>query len=173
MAQAHGPEHATREATLAFDRHMAPAIPRIALVDTFNRERDDSLSTARALGQSLWGVRLDTAGENVCQGAPSKGQRFWAGPGVTVEAARVVRQALDAVGHSAVNIVLSSGLGDLDKVRAMVEGEQRYGRLFEAVGVGGLYPAHFATADVVRAEGRELAKTGRHFAQNPRLEQVL
>lgn len=173
MAEAHGPEHATREAALAFHRHMDPAIPRVALVDTFNREITDTLDTAAALGSALWGIRLDTAGENVCQGAPAEGPRFEAGPGVTTGAVRAVRRALDEAGHESVNIVISSGFGDLDKVRAFAEAESRHGRLFEAVGLGGMYPARIATADVVRVNGRDLAKTGRRFRDNPRLVRVL
>ncbi|MBU1704298.1 MAG: nicotinate phosphoribosyltransferase, partial [Nanoarchaeota archaeon] len=39
----------TVEAAVAFDRYINPAVPRIILIDTFNREVDDSLATARAL----------------------------------------------------------------------------------------------------------------------------
>ncbi len=173
MAEAHGERHATREAALAFDRHIDPAVPRVALVDTFNREIADSLDTARALGSRLWGVRTDTAGENLGEGAPASGPRFEAGPGVTVGSVRALRRGLDGAGFEAVNIVVSSGFGDLDKVRAFAAAERRDGRLFEAVGLGGLYPARIATADVVRVNGRDLAKTGRRRRDNPRLARVL
>ena len=55
FAHYHGRALATREATLAFDRHIEPRAPRIALIDTFSREMDDAVDTARALGPKLWG----------------------------------------------------------------------------------------------------------------------
>ncbi|NJB68807.1 nicotinate phosphoribosyltransferase [Desulfobaculum xiamenense] len=169
-----GMERATAEATLAFDRHMDPSIARIALVDTFNREVTDSIATAEALGSRLWGVRLDTAGENLGQGGtPFDGRTHWTGNGVTVELVRNVREQLDAAGHNDVNIVLSSGFGDLEKIAAFKEGEARYGRLFESIGIGSLFPARFATADIVRIEGRDIAKAGRGLHPNPRLRRVL
>ncbi len=174
MASRVGREHATREATVAFDRHMEPDCPRIALVDTFNKEIDDTLDTAQALGNSLTAVRLDTAGEVIAQGGvPFDGRRYWTGPGVTVAGTLAVRQALDAAGFAHVDIVLSSGFGNLDKLAAFAEAEKRHGRLFSSLGIGGLYPAWFATADIVQAKGSNLAKNGREYRPNPRLVRVL
>ena len=169
-----GPQQATREATLAFDRHIEPECSRIALVDTFNREITDSLETAEALPGALWGVRLDTAGELTGQGgAADAGQPFVGGKGVTVSGTAAVRKALDAAGFGHVNIVLSSGFGNLAKVAAFAAAEGRHGRLFESLGIGGLFEAWCATADIVRVEGRALAKTGRSFRENPRLRRIL
>lgn len=174
FAHERGPEHATRQAALAFDRHIEPECARIALVDTFNREIDDSLDTARALGPRLWGVRLDTAGELLGQGAtPFDGRKHLTGAGVTVAGVRAVRRALDQAGFEHVNIVLSSGFGDLEKVAAFARAEDEDGRLFESLGVGGLFDAWCATADIVRVEGRPLAKTGRGWRENPRLRRAL
>lgn len=174
FAHAYGPERAGLEATLAFDRHMDPAIARIALVDTFNREIDEALAVAEALGPRLWGVRLDTAGENVGQGgAPFDGRSYWTGPGVTVESARAVRDALRGAGFGQTRIALSSGFGDPAKVAAFVEAEKTYGRLFDSLGVGGLFPARIATADLTRVEGKALSKTGRVFQPNPRFVRLL
>lgn len=44
----------------AFDEIMPPEVPRIALVDTFYDERIESIMAVQALGNKLWGVRLDT-----------------------------------------------------------------------------------------------------------------
>ncbi len=44
----------------AFDEVVPPSVPRIALVDTFFDERHEALLAAEALGDRLWGVRLDT-----------------------------------------------------------------------------------------------------------------
>ena len=50
----------TVEAALAFDRHVEPDVPRIVLVDTFKDEAEEALRVAHALGDRLYGVRLDT-----------------------------------------------------------------------------------------------------------------
>lgn len=173
-AHAYGKERATAEATLGFDRHIEKAAPRIALVDTFNREIDDALNTSEALGDRLYGVRLDTAGECLGQGGlPFDGRKHVTGKGVTVESVRAVRKALDDKGFSRVNIVLSSGFGDPDKLKAFCDDEKARGRLFESLGVGGLFSSRFATADIVRVEGRELAKAGRGYVENPRMVRFL
>jgi nicotinate phosphoribosyltransferase len=169
-----GPEHATREATLAFDRHIESECGRIALVDTFNHEIDDALDTARALGDRLQGVRLDTAGELMAQGGtPFDGRAFVTGQGVTVAGTLALRQALDAAGLQHVGIVLSSGFGNPAKVAAFAAAERQHGRLFDSLGIGGLFDAWCATADIVRVEGRDLAKTGRGYRANPRLQRIL
>ena len=173
FAHLQGKDRATVQTTLAFDKHMDKTVGRVALVDTFNREVDDSVATADALGERLWGVRIDTAGENLAQGALSQGPKFYAGNGVTVSAVRAIRNALDAAGHQAVNIVLSSGFGDTSKLRAFVEAEKKDGRLFESLGIGGLFPSRMVTADVVRVDGHDIAKAGRHLIPNPRLHRVL
>ncbi len=173
FAHLYGRENATVLATQAFDKHIDPAVARVALVDTFNHELDDSLATAAALGKQLQGVRIDTAGENVAQGGLPQGPEFHAGPGVTVSAVRAMRNALDAAGHQDVNIVLSSGFGAPDKLRAFVEAERKDGRLFESLGIGGLFPSRMVTADVIRVDDQEIAKAGRHITPNPRLRRVL
>lgn len=165
-----GRERATREAALAFDRHIEPECPRVALVDTFNHEIDDALDTAKALGPKLAAVRLDTAGELIGQGGLAfDGRQYWTGTGVTVAGALAVRRALDAAGFGQVGIVLSSGFGNLEKIKAFVRAEEAHGRIFESLGIGGLFHSYAATADIVRVGGADLAKTGRTYRENPRL----
>ena len=53
----------TAKVTLAFDKHMPPEAPRIALVDTFRDETEGSIIVAQAMGGRLQGVRLDTPSE--------------------------------------------------------------------------------------------------------------
>ena len=53
----------TLKAVEAFDRHIEPEVHRIALVDTFRDEAEESVRVAQALGPRLWGVRLDTPSE--------------------------------------------------------------------------------------------------------------
>lgn len=48
------------EAWKAYDEIVEEDVPRIALVDTFNDERFATMSAAEALGERLYGVRLDT-----------------------------------------------------------------------------------------------------------------
>ena len=50
----------SEEAWSLFDKYVDPSIPRIALVDTFCDERDESLRACKLLGDKLEGVRLDT-----------------------------------------------------------------------------------------------------------------
>lgn len=174
LASKVGREHATREAALAFNRHIEPECPRIALVDTFNREIDDALDTATALGDKLAAVRLDTAGELVAQGGTAAdGRPYWTGRGVTVAGTVAMRQALDAAGFPHVDIVLSSGFGSLEKLAVFAEAKRQQDRLFASLGIGGLFQSWCATADVVRVEGNDLAKAGREYHANPRLIRVL
>ena len=50
----------TVEAAVAFDRDLGPEVPRIVLVDTFKDEAEEALRVAHALGDRLYGIRLDT-----------------------------------------------------------------------------------------------------------------
>ncbi len=197
-----GKNDAVVEATKAFDRVIDPSVPRIALIDYNNKELDDSVAVAQALGEKLYAVRVDTCGENVAQGAlisdrceeaeswkkagiqlPSVGEpraKYWYGTGVTVTGVYALRKALDQHGFSNVKIVLTSGFGDSKKVEAFLEAEKQLNvRLFDALGVGGIYePCRMATMDIVAVgESPEtltpLSKVGRPYQANSRLKQVL
>ncbi len=85
----------TVEAALAFDRHVPPDVPRIVLVDTFKDEAEEALRVAHALGDRLYGVRLDT---------PSERGR------VTADLVDEVRARLDQAGFHHVKIIVSGGL---------------------------------------------------------------
>ena len=182
MAWKFGYENAVVEATLAFDRHTDPKVPRIALVDYANKEISDSVATAEALGSKLFGVRIDTCGENQAEGVvyPNNvGKKFWYGNGVTIAGVNEVRRALNKAGREDVKIILSSGFGNIEKVKSFVDAEKFYGmKLFDALGVGSVYKARFATMDVV-AVGETIdsmipmAKVGRTYNPNPNLKLVL
>jgi nicotinate phosphoribosyltransferase len=90
--------------------------------------------------------------------------------GVTPELVQRVRDALDAAGHDHVHIVASGGF-DAEKI----EHFERVGARVDAYGVGSslVQGANDFTADVVRLEGRDCAKAGRRFRNNPRLERVV
>lgn len=151
------PEEATVAATLAFDRHIEPQARRIALVDTFADEAMEALRVARALGEHLWGVRLDT---------PSERGR------VTPELVHEVRARLDQAGFERVKIFVSGGI-DAERIelfraaRAPVDG---YG---VGSAIAGAPPIDF-TMDLKEVEGRPLAKRGRipGIIHNPRLKAV-
>lgn len=195
-----GREMAVQAATEAFDRTMEPGVPRIALIDYANREIDDSLATARTLSGRLTGVRVDTCGENVAQGALRSGDEpeaqayrdqglafprsdepdapYWYGHGVTVSGVYALRKALDAAGFSEVQIILSSGFGDAEKVAAFCRAEKTLGcRLFDALGVGGIYTSRAAKMDIVRVgdsfeDWIPVSKVGRSERPNERLKPV-
>lgn len=196
-----GKDKAVVEATRAFDRVIDPKVPRIALIDYNNKELDDSVAVADALNGRLAAVRVDTCGENVAQGAlvsatcreadawkaagvphpadDAPEARFWYGTGVTVTGVYALRKALDQFGHNNVKIILTSGFGDPEKVKAFVDAEKLLGvRLFDALGVGGIFkPCRMATMDIVAVgETAEtltpISKVGRPYNPNPRLTQL-
>ena len=163
----------TVEAAKAFNKYVDEKVPRIVLIDTFNREISDTLATCYALGNKLAGIRIDTCGENICEkGTENNGTNYETGHGVTIENVRNVRQALDANGFQHVKIYVSSGFGKVDKVKAFVEAEKKYGRLVDGFGIGGLFDARFATADVVRKNGQLFSKTGRYEKPTEKLMEV-
>ena len=147
----------TVRAAEAFDRHIDPEVPRVILVDTFKDEAEESLRVADALGERLWGVRLDT---------PSERGR------VTPELVREVRARLDLAGHSAVKIVVSGGF-DEERIRAF----RAVGAPIDSFAVGSAIskasPIDF-TGDLKEIEGRPVAKRGRipGRTENPRLERI-
>ena len=88
-------------------------------------------------------------------------------------------KALDQAGHADVKIILTSGFGDVKKVRAFIDAEKILGvRLFDELGVGGIFkPCRMATMDIVAVgetpETMEaISKVGRPYNPNPRLQQL-
>jgi nicotinate phosphoribosyltransferase len=152
-----------------FARRFADEVNVTVLVDFHNRSVSTALEVADALGDRLWGVRLDTASELVDADLRRLlGER--ARPGVTPELARTVRDALDARGHGRVRIVASGGfdaerIADFEQAAAPID----------AYGVGSalLRGKNDFTADVVQSDGRPAGKAGRERRPNPRLEPVL
>ncbi len=134
----------TVEAMRAFHRHVDPAIDRVALVDTFKDEAEESLRVAEAMGSDLWGVRLDTPLE--------RGR-------VTPDLVHEVRARLDQSGFPDVRIVVSGGIDP-----EAIERFRRKRAPVDAFGIGHAIssapPIDF-TADVKEIEGRPIAKRGR------------
>ncbi len=48
------------DAWRAFDEVVEPDVPRIALIDTFDDERNEALLAVKTLGRKLYGIRFDT-----------------------------------------------------------------------------------------------------------------
>lgn len=138
------------------------------LVDYENDSVQTALAVARALGPRLWGVRLDTSGQLVDRSLWDEMGDF--DPrGVNERLVRRVRDALDADGFERVKIVVSGGF-TVEKIAAF---EER-GVPVDAYGVGSslIRGENDFTADIVLADGRPVAKTGRRFRSNERLELV-
>jgi nicotinate phosphoribosyltransferase len=147
----------TVRAAEAFDRHMPPDVPRIILVDTFRDEAEESLRVARALGDRLYGIRLDTPAE--------RGR-------VTPELVREVRARLDQAGFDHVRIIVSGGFNP-ERIlffKAAAAPVDSY-----AVGsyISGARPIDF-TGDLKEIDGKPIAKRGRipGVTASPRLEQI-
>jgi nicotinate phosphoribosyltransferase len=155
-------------ASKKFLEHMDGGIRLVTLVDWENDCVRTSLQLAEALGDSLYGVRIDTSEMLVDRSViPMMGR---AKPtGVTPQLVRNVRNALDAAGHNAVRIVVSGGF-TVEKIR---EFETLHVPV-DAYGVGSsLFQGRFDfTADVVQLEGKPCAKVGREYRPSPRLERV-
>jgi nicotinate phosphoribosyltransferase len=144
----------TVAAILAFDRIVDPAVRRIALVDTFKDEAEESLRVARALGDRLWGIRLDT---------PSERGR------VTPALVSEVRARLDQAGFRYVKIVVSGGIDP-----ARIQLFKARNAPVDSYGIGSAIsaapPIDF-TADIKMVGGEPRAKRGRipGITPNPRL----
>ncbi len=147
----------TVAAAQAFDRDLDADVPRIVLVDTFKDEAEEALRVAHALGDRLFGIRLDT---------PSERGR------VTPDLVLEVRARLDQAGFGHVQIVVSGGLtpermGVFRDAGAPVDSF--------AVGsyISGATPIDF-TGDIKEIDGRPIAKRGRipGRTHSPRLREV-
>lgn len=147
----------TVRAVEAFDRHIDPSVPRVALVDTFRDEAEESLRVADALGDRLWGVRLDTPAE--------RGR-------VTADLVKEVRARLDLAGHAHVKIVVSGGL-DVDRITYFKEADAPVDSFAVGSAISDASPIDF-TGDLKEIDGRAVAKRGRipGLTANPRLQRI-
>jgi nicotinate phosphoribosyltransferase len=141
----------------AFDRDLDPDVPRIVLVDTFRDEAEEALRVAHALGDRLYGIRLDT---------PSERGR------VTADLVHEVRARLDQDGFGHVRIVVSGGLTP-DRIRYFREAEAPVDSFAVGSYISGATPIDF-TGDIKEIDGRPIAKRGRipGLTPSPRLRPV-
>ena len=147
----------TVEAALAFDRDLEADVPRIVLIDTFKDEAEEALRVAHALGDRLYGIRLDTPAE--------RGR-------VTAELVTEVRARLDQAGFEHVRIVVSGGLTP-DRIHYFKEHGARVDNFAVGSYISGAAPIDF-TGDIKEIDGRPIAKRGRipGLTDSPRLKLV-
>ena len=151
-----------------FAEHMPEDVRLIVLVDFDNDSVRTALEVAHALGERLYGVRLDTS-ETLVDRSIIPQMGTFRPTGVNPQLVHNVRIGLDRAGFSGVRIVVSGGF-DVAKIRAFEEA----GVPVDAYGVGSsLFRGRYDfTADVVQVDGRSCAKTGRGHRPNARLERV-
>jgi nicotinate phosphoribosyltransferase len=139
------------------------------LVDFENDSVRTALEVADALGDTLYGVRLDTSDMLVDRSLLEEMGSFRP-TGVNPRLVEKVRGALDGAGHSNVKIVVSGGF-TATRIREF----EALGVAVDAYGVGSslIRGSNDYTADIVLLEGRPSAKAGRGYSPNPRLERVL
>ncbi len=158
----------TAAAAEAFARRYADETNVVVLVDFDNDSVRTALEVADALGERLWGVRLDTPGKMVDRSLWHE-MGYFDPTGVNPVLVTRVREALDRAGHEHVRIVASGGF-DAERIRQF----EAIGAPVDVYGVGSslLRGQNDFTADVVRVNDGECAKAGRRYRPNPRLERV-
>ena len=155
-------------ASRKFAEYTDASVRLITLVDFDNDCVGTSLAVARALGDQLYGVRLDTS-ETLVDRSVIPQMGTFRPTGVNPQLVWNVRRALDAEGFTHVKIVVSGGF-TVEKIRNFEEQAVPV----DVYGVGSsLFQGRFDfTADVVMLEGKPRAKVGRSYRPNPRLERV-
>ncbi|MDV2684729.1 nicotinate phosphoribosyltransferase [Alkalihalophilus lindianensis] len=158
------------EATKAYQAEF-PEDELMALVDYNNDVIIDSLKVARAFGDELKGVRVDTSRTMVdqyfCRNPEVMGAFDPRGANPVLLFA--LREALDREGFNHVKIVATGGFN-----AKRIESYEEQGVPIDIYGVGGsLLKIHIGfTGDNVLLNGEHEAKAGRRFRNNPRLELV-
>ena len=158
----------TARAARRFADRYAAEMNVTVLVDFENDSVRTALEVADALGDELWGVRLDTSDTLVDRSLLHQMGRFQP-TGVNARLVENVRNALDQAGHGRVRIVVSGGF-TAERIREF----ETAGIPVDAYGVGSslIRGANDFTADVVRVDGRPCAKVGRAELDASRLSPV-
>lgn len=183
----------TVEAAKAFDRNIDPRVPRLMLIDTFNKEISDSIATARAV-PNLKGIRIDTCGENYSECSTIEGfpkerlknipEKYLEGKGVTIAGAWILRRDLVEDHFGNLELTVSSGFNE-EKTAAFVEADKLFQKchgypLFHNIGTGSIANPVMATADIVAYfdeqgsewKWKEMHKVGRPEIFTTRLKEV-
>lgn len=164
----------TVKAARRFANKYASEMNVTVLVDFDNKSIDTALAVADALGDELWGVRLDTSGNLVDESTEYglRGRDDWgsfAPTGVNPQLVEQTRAALDFEGFEHVKIVVSGGF-DVEKITRFEAASVPV----DAYGVGSslIRGSNDYTADIVDTNGRPTAKVGRFKHDDSRLELV-
>src|SRR2546421_1896702 len=138
------------------------------LVDFENHSVRTAVAVADALGDRLWGVRLDTS-EHLVDESLLEEMGDFRPTGVNERLVEKVRSALDDAGHPGVRIVVSGGF-DAGRIRAF----EARGVPVDAYGVGSslIRGENDFTADVVMVDGQPRAKVGRRVVGSERTKKV-
>lgn len=126
----------------AFDEVVPTSVQRVVLVDTYEDEKKESIMAAEALGNRLWGVRIDTP----------RSRR-----GDLIEIVREVRWELDIRGFKHVRIIVSGGLNDEAVAMLAQAGVDGFG---VGTWISNSPTVDFAL-DIVEVEGKPSAKKGK------------
>lgn len=157
-------------ATSAY-HEMFPEDDLVALVDYNNDVITDSLKVARAFGDDLKGVRIDTSRTLVDKYFLRNHHLMgtFDPRGVNPELIFALRKALDEEGFTHVNIVASGGFTE-----KRINHFEQLGVPVDMYGVGGsLLKINIGfTGDNVLLNGTREAKEGRRYRPNPLMEQV-
>ncbi|MDA8388630.1 MAG: nicotinate phosphoribosyltransferase, partial [Nitrospiraceae bacterium] len=131
----------TLEALKAFDQVIEPDVPRVALIDTLQDEKFESINVAGELGSRLYAVRFDTP-------ASRRGNFY--------RILEECRWELDLRGHSAVKFFLSGGIReeDVPVLNPLVAG---YG-IGTAISNA---PVIDYAMDIMEVEGKPFSKVGK------------
>jgi nicotinate phosphoribosyltransferase len=151
-----------------FAEWAPPDMSVTVLVDFENDSVRTALAVADALGERLWGVRLDTP-ETLVDRSLWDEMGDFKPTGVNERLVRKAREALDAGGFGHVRIVASGGF-TAEKIREF----ERRGVPVDAYGIGSslIRGANDFTADVVVTDRQPSGKFGRRLRDSPRLELV-
>ena len=131
----------TVEAIKAFDEVVDQKVRRVALVDTFNDEKFESIRVAEAMGGRLYGLRLDTPSSR-------KGDFY--------RIFEEVRWELDLRGFKEVKLFASGGLDEEEILRLKP--------VVDAFGVGTCIsnaPVVDFSMDIMEIDGKPVAKRGK------------
>ena len=158
----------TVEAARRFAERFHDEMTITVLVDFDNDSVRTAVAVADALGDRLWGVRLDTS-EQLVDRSLFEEMGDFRPTGVNERLVENVRSALDRAGHPDVRIVVSGGF-DAERIRAFEDG----GVPVDAYGVGSslIRGENDFTADVVMVDGQPHAKVGRHLIVSERTKKV-
>jgi nicotinate phosphoribosyltransferase len=126
----------------AFDEVVSKAVPRVALVDTYYDEKVEAVLAAEALGDRLWGVRLDTPGSR---------------KGDFAEIVREVRWELGIRGYKEVKVFVSGGLSPESIKELSAAGADGFG---VGTWISNAPVLNFAM-DIVEIDGKPVAKRGK------------